>query len=99
MAHDAPVLSPRKWLGGFEGSMRYFTFDRLDRMEVRTAFDSALPFPHAVLTNVISTPPESVLIDYPDKDWPCWSRFTDTVPAQQAHVQRHHGTAGTHSRR
>ena len=57
--------------------MRYFTFDRLDMMEVRTAFDSALPFPHAVLTNVISIPPESDLIDYPDKDWPCWSRFTD----------------------
>jgi hypothetical protein len=43
------------------------------RQELAASFAGATPFPHLVLNDVISLSPESIVAEFPEKDWDGWT--------------------------
>jgi hypothetical protein len=51
-------------------------FDADDRAQLRRDFDGAEPFPHLVLSNILTVGPE-ILSKFPDTEWSGWLKFED----------------------
>jgi 2-oxoglutarate-Fe(II)-dependent oxygenase superfamily protein len=60
-------------------------FDAGDRVKLRREFDRAEPFPHLVLSEMLTVGPE-ILSTFPDTEWGGWLRFEDEYQPEKLYA-------------